>query len=161
MKTRLPLAYQILVFQVSIILLSALLGAGAAVWQARQELDRQYEQRSLAIAESVAANGEIKQAVRAGDRNGIVQAAAESVRRSTGATFVVVADQQGLLHRGGRNFKVLKNKGQCEKSDDQHRADGSERFQRRLFPCLFGFDLGFRGFHANGQMSCSRALLSE
>jgi two-component system CitB family sensor kinase len=98
LKTRLPLAYQILVFQVSIILLSALLGAGAAVWQARQELDRQYEQRSLAIAESVAANGEIKQAVRAGDRNGIVQAAAESVRRSTGATFVVVADQQGIRY---------------------------------------------------------------
>ena len=50
MRTRLPLAYQILVFQVAIILLSALMGAGAAVWQASQELDRQFEQRSLAIA---------------------------------------------------------------------------------------------------------------
>ena len=55
-KRRLPLAYQILVFQVAIILLSALMGAAAAVWQASHELDHQYEQRSLAIAESVASN---------------------------------------------------------------------------------------------------------
>src|SRR6266487_6846166 len=36
-KTRVPLAYQILLFQVAIILLSALMGAGATVWQARSE----------------------------------------------------------------------------------------------------------------------------
>ena len=59
-KTRLPLAYQILVFQVAIILLSALIGAAAAVWQASQELDRQSEQRSLAIAQSVANNASIR-----------------------------------------------------------------------------------------------------
>ena len=52
-KTRLPLAYQILAFQVGIIILSCLGGAVAAVWQARQELDRQYEQRSPATADSV------------------------------------------------------------------------------------------------------------
>src|SRR5437868_15527936 len=57
LKTRLPLAYQILGFQVAIILVSALIGAAAAVWQASQELDRQSEQRSLAIAESVAEIG--------------------------------------------------------------------------------------------------------
>src|SRR5450759_2981154 len=61
-KRRLPLAYQILVFQVAIILLSALMGAAAAVWQASQELDHQYEQRSLAIAESVASNSAIQDA---------------------------------------------------------------------------------------------------
>src|SRR3981081_3406440 len=55
-KTRLPLAYQILVFQVAIILLSALIGAAASVWHERQDLDRQYEQRALVIAESVASN---------------------------------------------------------------------------------------------------------
>jgi len=97
-KTRLPLAYQILVFQVAIILLSALMGAGAALWQARQELDHQYEQRSLAIAESVASDSLIQDALLSGDPNGLIQQTAERVRRSTGATYVVVTDRAGIRY---------------------------------------------------------------
>jgi two-component system, CitB family, sensor kinase len=96
LKTRIPLAYQILAYQVGIILLAALVGAAAAIWQANQELARQYEQRSLAIAESVASSTAIQQAVLAGDRSGTVQQAAEAVRHSTGATYVVVTDRQGI-----------------------------------------------------------------
>ena len=96
MKTRLPLAYQILVFQVAIILLSALMGAAAAVWQASQELDQQYEQRSLAIAKSVASDSTIRQELLAGDPGGSIQNTAEEIRRSTGASFVVVADRRGI-----------------------------------------------------------------
>ncbi|HEV2028937.1 MAG TPA: sensor histidine kinase, partial [Candidatus Dormibacteraeota bacterium] len=98
MKTRLPLAYQILVFQVAIILLSALMGAAAALWQARQELDRQYEQRSLAIAESVASNTAIQGALLNGDPSGLIQQAAEQVRQSTGATYVVVTNRSGIRY---------------------------------------------------------------
>ena len=98
MKTRLPLTYQILVFQVAIILLSALLGAAAAIWQASQALDQQYEQRSLAIAESVASDSKIREALLAGDPSGIVQKTAEEVRHSTGATYIVVADRQGIRY---------------------------------------------------------------
>ncbi len=98
MRTRLPLAYQILAFQVCIVVLAALLGAVAAVWQARQELDRQYEQRSLAIAESVASIASIQQALEAEDRGGTVQATAERVRHSTGASYVVVADRSGIRY---------------------------------------------------------------
>src|SRR2546427_2478244 len=97
-KTRLPLAYQILVFQVAIILLSALMGAAAAVWQASQELDHQYEERSLAIAESVASNSAIQDALLNGDPNGLVQNTAEQVRLSTGATYVVVTDRAGIRY---------------------------------------------------------------
>jgi two-component system CitB family sensor kinase len=97
-KTRLPLAYQILVFQVAIILLSALMGAAAALWQARQELDRQYEQRSLAIAESVAADTAIQSALLKDDPSGLIQQAAEHVRHSTGATYVVVTDRGGIRY---------------------------------------------------------------
>ena len=96
MKTRLPLAYQILAFQVAIILLSALMGAAAAVWQASQGLDRQYEQRSLAIAESVASNSAIQDALLNGDRTGIIQQTAEQIRHSTGATYVVVTNRDGI-----------------------------------------------------------------
>ena len=98
MKRRLPLAYQILAFQVGIIALAALVGAVAAVLEARQELDRQYEQRSLAIAESVASNVDIQDALLARDSSGTVQAVAEAVRRSTGASFVVVTDRQGIRY---------------------------------------------------------------
>ena len=96
MKTRLPLAYQLLAFQVGIILVSALVGAVAAVLQARSELDHQYEQRSLVIAESVAASTAIKESLLAGDPGGTIQATAQAVRQSTGATFVVVTDRQGI-----------------------------------------------------------------
>ena len=98
MKTRLPLAYQILVFQVAIILLSALMGAAAALWQASQELDRQYEQRSLAIAESVASNTAIQAALLNADPNGLIQDSAEQIRQSTGATYVVVTNRQGIRY---------------------------------------------------------------
>ena len=96
MKTRLPLAYQILAFQVAIILLSALIGAAAAVWQASQELDRQSEQRSLAIAESVADNVSLQQALLAGDSTHSIQETAESIRHSTDASYVVVTDARGI-----------------------------------------------------------------
>jgi len=96
LKTRLPLAYQILVFQVVIIALSGILGAAAAVWQASQELDRQYEQRSLAIAETVSSNSAVQQALLAGDPSGLIQRTAEDTRHSTGARYVVVTDRQGV-----------------------------------------------------------------
>ena len=97
-KTRLPLTYQILIFQVAIILVSALLGAAAAIWQASQALDQQYEQRSLAIAKSVASDSTIRQALLAGDPGGSIQSTAEEIRRSTGASFVVVADRRGIRY---------------------------------------------------------------
>jgi two-component system CitB family sensor kinase len=97
-KTRLPLAYQILVFQVAIILLSALIGAAAAVWQASQELDRQSEQRSLAIAQSVANNASIQQGLLNGDPDAVIQRTAETIRHSTGASYVVVTDAKGVRY---------------------------------------------------------------
>jgi two-component system, CitB family, sensor kinase len=97
-KTRLPLAYQILLFQVAIILLSALIGAGAAVWQASRQLDQQYEQRSLAIAQTVASNSDIQEELLNGDPNGLIQKSAEQVRKSTGASYVVVTDRAGIRY---------------------------------------------------------------
>ena len=96
MKARLPLAYQILAFQVAIILASALIGAAVAVWQASQELDRQSEQRSLAIAESVADSTAIQDALLKDDPTGLIQQTAENVRHSTKASYVVVTDANGI-----------------------------------------------------------------
>src|SRR6266852_2787022 len=74
------------------------MGAAAAVWQASQELDRQYELRSLAIAESVASNSALQDALLSGDPNGLIQKTAEQVRQSTGATYVVVTDREGIRY---------------------------------------------------------------
>src|ERR1700704_1340672 len=98
LKTRLPLAYQILVFQVAIIVLSALMGGGAELWQTSQQIDRQYQQRSLAIAESVASNSAIQDALLNRDPGGLIQTTAEQVRHSTGATYVVVTNRDGIRY---------------------------------------------------------------
>src|SRR5260221_12108197 len=98
LKTRLPLAYQILAFQVAIILLSALMGVGAAVCQASQGLDMQYDQRSLAIAQSVASNSAVQDALLNRDPAGLIQKPAEQIRKSTGATYVVVTDGDGIRY---------------------------------------------------------------
>ena len=96
LKTRFSLAYQILALQVGIVVLAALAGTVAAIWQAHSELDNQYEQRALAVAESVASMGSVQDAVTSGDADGIIQVTAEQVRASTGATYVVVTDRDGI-----------------------------------------------------------------
>ena len=98
MRARLPLAYQILVFQAAIILLSALIGAAVGVWQASQQLDLQSEQRSLAIAQSVANNVAIQDALLTGDPDRSIQRTAANIQRSTKATYVVVADARGIRY---------------------------------------------------------------
>jgi two-component system CitB family sensor kinase len=95
-RARLPLAYQILAMQVGIVLLAAGAGFLAELWQAKQQLDTQYEQRALAIAEAVASNDGLRQALVAGDPDHSIQQLAEEVRRSTGASYVVVTDWNGI-----------------------------------------------------------------
>jgi len=96
MRSRLPLAYQILALQVCIVVLTAGVGLALGLWQARQQLDVQYQQRSLAVAESVASMPAIKSALADGDPAGSIESTAEEVRRSTGASYVVVADRNGI-----------------------------------------------------------------
>lgn len=98
LKSRLPLATQILAMQLAIVLLAAGAGLGAAIWQARHELDAQFEERALVIAESVASMDEVQAALVAGDPGHGIQATAESVRRSTGASYVVVTDRRGIRY---------------------------------------------------------------
>src|SRR5438128_1113995 len=67
-------------------------------WMAMSRSRRavEYEQRSLAIAQSVASDVAIQAALLSGDPSGLIQPAAERVRQSTGATYVVVTDRQGI-----------------------------------------------------------------
>jgi signal transduction histidine kinase len=83
------------------------LGVLVAVWAAgfglmavllRSDLIAEYQRRALAIARTVAADGDYAAAVAAGDPAHEVQARAEFVRRQTAALFVVVTDAQGIRY---------------------------------------------------------------
>jgi two-component system CitB family sensor kinase len=64
----------------------------------RDTLDKQYEQRALGIAETVAQIPEVRTALGAGDPDHIIQPLAEQIRRSSQAAYVVVADRTGLRY---------------------------------------------------------------
>jgi two-component system, CitB family, sensor kinase len=95
-RPRLTLASRILALQIGIVLAVVAAGAVASVFVARQQLDRSYEERSLAVADSVSALPEVRAAVRAGDPDGILQPLAEQIRIASGATFIVVTDDEGI-----------------------------------------------------------------
>jgi two-component system, CitB family, sensor kinase len=90
------LSTRILVSQLTILIITMGVGFVLYVQQVRATLDRQYEQRALTIAQSVAAIPEIRQAVTAGaDPQGTVRRLADDIRRDTGATYVVVITRDG------------------------------------------------------------------
>jgi two-component system CitB family sensor kinase len=91
-------ATQALLVQVAVLVL--ILGTGFALVASllRSELERQYEQRALAVARTVAADDVIVRDVAAHNRQPEVQQRAEAVRQRTGVLFVVVADEQGIRY---------------------------------------------------------------
>jgi two-component system CitB family sensor kinase len=100
------LSTQVVIMMVAILVVT--MGAGFVVvqWSLNRQLDEQYEQRALAVAESLASQPGLQQAVSAGDPGGIsphgvVQSMAMAAMGSTAAAFVVVTNAQGirLSHR--------------------------------------------------------------
>src|SRR5437667_11062309 len=95
-RPRFSLATQILGLQLVVLAITVLLGTVASLWLVRSELDRQYQQRAVAVAESVAALPEVRTAVATGSDTATIQPLAEGIRTSSGASFVVVTDARGL-----------------------------------------------------------------
>lgn len=96
MRHRLSLSSRILALQIGIVLAVVAAGAVASLFVARQQLDRSYEERSLAVADSVAALPQVRAAVAARDPDKVLQPLAERLRLATGATFIVITDDQGI-----------------------------------------------------------------
>ncbi|MCT9078876.1 sensor histidine kinase [Streptomyces fulvoviolaceus] len=93
------MATQALLAQVAVLLV--VLGAGLAVTVGllRHSSERQYEQRALAVARTVAEDPVVARRVGAGSGpGGAVEDIAESVRRRTGMLFVVVTDRHGIRY---------------------------------------------------------------
>ncbi|MEU9890493.1 sensor histidine kinase [Sphaerisporangium sp. NPDC051011] len=91
-------ATQALLVQVAVLLLILGLGFALVAYMLHAELEKQYEERALAVARSVAADAEIVRDVAAHDRSGDVQERAEAARRRAGVLFVVVADDHGIRY---------------------------------------------------------------
>ncbi len=92
------LSTQILVSQLTILLVALVAGFGLYAAAARQQLDHQYEQRALSIAQAAAAMPQIRSAMAQGDHAGAVAGLAEDLREQTHASYVVVIDRNGVRH---------------------------------------------------------------
>jgi two-component system CitB family sensor kinase len=100
LRRRRQLSTRILASVVAILLASTVVGFVLVTLSQRSELEHDYQQRALAIAQTFAATPSIRQALArrdAADRR-LIQSLAEQVRRETGASYVVVIDRSGVRY---------------------------------------------------------------
>ncbi|MDJ0340979.1 sensor histidine kinase [Streptomyces sp. H10-C2] len=92
------LSTRILIGQLAILGVTSAIGFVLLAFAQRAQLDRQYEQRALAIAHTTAADPQIQQAMEYGGGNGVVQTIAQRIRAASDASYVVVIDLHGIRH---------------------------------------------------------------
>lgn len=93
-----PLASQVLLLQIAIVAASIVAAGVLSFWLAREQLVGQYQERALALARVVATTPEIVDAYGDADPSRRIQPIAEAIRRSSGASFVVVTDKGGIRY---------------------------------------------------------------
>lgn len=98
MRTARTLSTQILLGQIAVVLLTTVAGFLLSAYVISGELDRQYEQRALAVAHSVASLSAIHGELASGDPHRRIEALAEDVRHTTSVTYVVVTDRAGIRY---------------------------------------------------------------
>src|SRR3954447_17130157 len=92
------LSTRILTGQLVVLLVAVTSGCLLFTRELRRDIDRGYEARALSIAEAAANDTSIRTAMAAGDRNHEVQPIAESLRKATGASYIVVIDLNSIRH---------------------------------------------------------------
>lgn len=100
MRRRHQLSTRILASVVVILVASTLFGFGLVTWYQRGELERDSQQRALAVAQAFAAMPSIREAMvrRSPADRRLIQALAEDVRHKTGASYIVVIDRNGVRY---------------------------------------------------------------
>lgn len=93
-----PLASQILLGVLSILVLTISVGGILYAKDSSQTLEEQYQLRALGIAQSVSSNQGITADLEAGDPTHAIRRLAESIRATTGAAYIVVADRLGIRY---------------------------------------------------------------
>ncbi len=92
------LGTQLFVLQMVIVLLTVVGTATVWVSHTRRQLDEQYEQRALAIAESVAGLPGVREAFDDPHPEATLQPIALSIQKATGADYVVVANRDQIRY---------------------------------------------------------------
>ncbi len=93
---RWPLASQILLGVIGILVLTITGGSLLYSQDSGQNLEQQYQLRALGIAQSVSKTPDVIEYLESGDPDHRIQPLAESIRSTTGAAYVVVADRYGI-----------------------------------------------------------------
>lgn len=93
-----PLATQVLVLQIAVVALAVVVGTAISFTIVNGQIDREYEQRALAIGHAVAEMPDAVEAFAMANPSKVIQPIAEAIRKSTGASFVVVANADGIRY---------------------------------------------------------------
>lgn len=97
-RARRRLSTRILTGQLAILGITGVIGFLLFAVAQRGQLDREYEQRALAIAQTTAAEPQIRDAMEYGGSGDVVQTVASRIERASGARYVVVIDLHGIRH---------------------------------------------------------------
>ncbi|MFJ6899461.1 ATP-binding protein [Streptomyces hokutonensis] len=92
------LSARILANQLAILALTGAIGFVLFAFAQRAEIDRAYEQRALDIAQTTAADPQIRHTMEYGGGGDVVQTVAERIQKASGASYVVVIDLRGVRH---------------------------------------------------------------
>lgn len=92
------LSTRILASQILVLLIALASGFYLFTRELRHDVDRGYEARALSIAEAAANDPQIRAQMALGDPNHLVAELADSLRRATGASYIVVIDRNGVRH---------------------------------------------------------------
>ena len=97
------LSTEVVIMMVAILVVTLAVGFVVVQRDLNRQLNQQYEYRSLAVAQALASQPGLQQAVLAGDPggvgpHGVVQSMAVAAARDTGARFVVVTNAAGIRY---------------------------------------------------------------
>ncbi|HET9082748.1 MAG TPA: sensor histidine kinase [Trebonia sp.] len=94
--TRRRLSTQVVFMQVAILVVTMVAGFAVVRWNLQRTLNQQYEQRALAVAQTLASERSVVDAVETGRPGGAVEALASAATRQTSALFIVITNAQGI-----------------------------------------------------------------
>ncbi len=92
------LSTKVVIMQVAILVVALAAGFGIVTWNVKRQLDQQFQQRALAVAESLASQPAIQDAVVHGRPGGAAQRLAEAAEEASGALFVVITNARGIRY---------------------------------------------------------------
>ena len=92
------LSTQVVIMMVAILVVTMAAGFAVVQWNLRQQVDQYWEQRALAVADTMAVQPAVIGAVTSGRPGGQIQQLAQVVKGKTGALFVVITNAKGIRY---------------------------------------------------------------